>query len=174
MMKQVTNVIKSEKGIALSIALVLLALGGLVMTPLLLSLYTGVSSGQIYQERMELNYAVDAGLEDGLWKTDNDAVPLDLYDYTTVYSYSLPTALNDKGVNVDIQQIWLLDGLESDINGTTPASPPMSITGGVINSDGDFEIRLSYDTPEVELLVDSVAVWLPPEFAYVNASSSGK
>ena len=62
MMKQVTNVIKSEKGIALSIALVLLALGGLVLTPLLFRLYTGVSSGQIYRERIELNYAVDAGV----------------------------------------------------------------------------------------------------------------
>lgn len=173
MMKQVTKIIKSQKGIALSIALVLLALGGLVMTPLLVRLYTGVSSEQIYRERMELNYAVDAGLEDGIWKADNAAVPLDQYDYTTVYSYTLPTALNDKGVNVDIQQVWLLDGLESDINGTTPASPPMSITGGVINSEGDFELRLSYDTPEVELLVDSVAVWLPPDFEYGNNSSSG-
>jgi hypothetical protein len=172
MMKQVNKVIKSQKGIALSIVLVLLALGGLVMTPLLLHLYTGVSSEQIYRDRMELNYAVDAGVEDGIWKADNDAVPLDLYDYTTVYSYSLPTTLNGKDVNVDIKQIWLLDGLESDINGTTPATPPMYITGGVVNSEGDFEIRLSYDTPEVELPVDSVAVWLPPDFEYVNNSSS--
>ncbi len=170
-MKQVTKLIKSEKGIALSIALVLLALGGLVITPLLFHLYTGVSSEKIYRERMKLNYAVDAGVEDGIWKADNDAVPLDPFDYTTVYSYTLPTAINDKDVNVDIQQVWLLDGLESDINGTTPAIPPLSITGGVINSEGDFEIRLGYDMPEVELLVDSVAVWLPPDFAYVNNSS---
>ena len=171
-MKRV-NIIRGQKGIALGIVLILLALGGLVMTPLLLHLYTGVSSGQIYRDRMELNYAVDAGVEDGIWKADNEAVPLDPFDYTTVYSYSLPTQINDKDVNIDIKQIWLLDGLESDINGTTPATPPMSITGGVTNQDGDFELRLSYDTPEVELLVDSVAVWLPPDFEYKNNSSFG-
>lgn len=156
----------------LVIVLVLLALGGLIMVPLLTHLYTGVSSDRIYRERMELNYAADAGVEDGIWKAENEQVPLDPYDYVSVYSYSLPEALNGKDVSVSIKQVWPLDGLESDVNGTTPASPPLSITSGVIDQLGDFEIRLSYDTPEVELLIDCVAVWLPPEFAYVNNSSS--
>jgi len=173
MKKRLGRLIGNEKGQALVVVLCLLAIGGLVITPLLNHMYTGLRSGQMYMEKMVLSYAADAGLEDGIWKTDNDQVPLDPYDYVTEYSYALPEKISGKTVDVRINQIWPLAGLESDVYGTTPAAPELSVTGGVVNYEGKFEVRVSYYTPEEELLIDRVALWLPPGFEYVNNSSEG-
>ena len=173
MKKTLSKLTTNEKGFGLVIVLCLLAIGGLTLVPLLHQMFTGVSSGQIYRGRMALSYAAGAGMEDGIWKTDNDGVPLDPYDYVTEYLYSLPEEINGKAVNVRIKQIWPLSGLESDVYGTTPAAPNLAITGGVVNYEGKFEVRISYYTPEEELLIDRVAVWLPPGFEYVNNSSGG-
>ncbi len=166
------KLLRKEKGQGLVIVLCLVAIGGLMIVPLLNHMHTGLSSGQIYRERMALKYAAEAGLQDGMWKTDNDAVPLEPYDYATEYNYSLTEEINDKSVNVTIKQIWPLNGLESDANGTTPANA-LLITGGIISDSGEYEVCLSYADPEVELPIDKVAVWLPPGFAYVPSSSSG-
>ena len=177
MKKRVSKLIGNEMGQALVIVLCLLTIGGLTIAPLLRHMYTGLTSGQIHSERMPLTYAADAGMEDGIWKTDNEDMQLApynlaLYDYDDEYNYSLPEDINGNAVDVTIKQIWSLDGLESDDNGTVPAIG-LLITGGVISTAGEFQIRISYDTPEEELLIDRVAVWLPPDFEYVADSSSG-
>jgi len=177
MKKRLSKSIRNEKGQALAIVLALLAIGALTIVPLLHYTYTGLSASRIYDEKMELSYAAEAGLEDGIWKTDNEDMQeepynLEPYEYDIVYNYSLPEEINGKSVSIDIKQVWPLAGLESDAYGTEPVDN-LAVTGGVVDALGRFQVRLTYSTPEVELLINRVAVWLPPGFEYDAGSSKG-
>jgi len=172
MKKGLSKSIRNEKGQALAIVLALLAIGALTIVPLLRYTYTGLSASRIYDEKMELSYAAEAGLEDGIWKTDNETIPLNPYDYGTVYNYSLPENINNAAVDVSIKQVWPLAGLESDAYGTEPVDN-LAVTGGVVDVLGGFQVRLTYYDPDEPLYIDRVAVWLPPGFEYDADSSSG-
>jgi len=65
--------IRDEKGQVLILALVLLVVGGLILTPLLGLMSTGLLAGQVYEKKMDELYAADAGVEDAIWriKTNN-------------------------------------------------------------------------------------------------------
>jgi len=78
------------------IVLILLVVGGLVLTPLLGLMGTGLLSGQVYEERMDLYYAADAGVEDAIWKIKYDAPGFYPYEYPE------PLTVNDRSVEVEI------------------------------------------------------------------------
>ncbi len=60
---------KDEKGQALIIVLILILVGGLIIAPMLSYVGSGIKMGkEVYEERMELFYAADSGIEDGLWQ----------------------------------------------------------------------------------------------------------
>lgn len=173
MKKILGALIRNEKGQALVVVLGFLVLGGLTIAPLLAYMSTGLSAGRGYQEKIELNYAADAGIEDALWRTDNEEISLEPYDYETEYDYALPENINDKAVTISIKQIWPLADLESDENGTT-LPDCLVITGGIIDvGEGKYKVQISYDGSEEDLPIDRVAVWLPCGFEYVAGSSSG-
>jgi len=173
MMRIWRRIIENEKGQAFVVVLGFLVLGSLTLTPLLLHMTTGLGSGQLYMKRIELDYSADAGLEDALWKTNNEDVPIDPGDYVTEYNYNLPEDLNEKNVAITISQIWPLIGLETDEYGTTTPDC-LLITGGIIDlGDGEYKVQMSYDGSEGDLPVDRVAVWLPIGYEYVAGSSSG-
>jgi len=67
----------NEKGQALPIALAMLAIGSLVITPLLNLTETALRSGISEEGRMYEHYAANAGTSDGLLKivTDNPNIP---------------------------------------------------------------------------------------------------
>ena len=89
MMKSaVKRLIRDEKG-QLSLALILLVVGGLIITPLLGLMSTGLITGQAYENTMHVLYAADAGVEDGLWQIKHDGLAgfanyteYDYYDYS--------------------------------------------------------------------------------------------
>jgi len=92
----VKRAIKDEKGAALALALVLLVVGGLILTPLLGLMSTGLLAGQVYEKKTDELYAADAGVEDAIWKimhSDNISYPYHLAERLTV---------NSKTVNYDI------------------------------------------------------------------------
>jgi len=123
---------RNEKGQALPLVFCFLVLGALTITTLLVFIITGLRTGQLYQERMKLHYAADAGLEEGLWRMQKEQVPIELGDYETEFNYVLPDNINEKATDISIKQIWPLTDLESDANGTTAPSS-LTITGGIIN-----------------------------------------
>jgi len=173
MNRRLTKVLKGEKGQALIVVLILMVLGGLLIVPCLNYTATSLNTGQIHKETMALIYAADAGVGDALWGIKNETVPIDPFDYETEVSYFLPEEVNDKAVEVTIQQVWPLSGLESDANGTT-SSRHLMITGGIIDEEeGEYKVQMSYDGSAGDLLIDRVGVWLPPGFDYVTGSSSG-
>jgi cytoskeletal protein CcmA (bactofilin family) len=86
--------IRDEKGQVLILALVLLVVGGLILTPLLGLMSTGLLAGKVYEKKMDEYYAADAGVEDAIWKimhSDNISYP---------YYYPEPLTVNNKSVDV--------------------------------------------------------------------------
>ena len=104
MKKTLNKLIGKEQGQALIFALIMLAVGGLIVVPLLFFMNTGLSAGQIYEQKMEGLYAADAGVEDALWKIKND--PPASYPY----SYQL-TDINGLTVSVLIEEVDELYGI---------------------------------------------------------------
>lgn len=154
------------------LVLILLLIGGLIMGPLMGFMSTGLKVGQLHEDMMYRLYAADAGIEDGLYKIKNEELPLDPYDWDTVYTYNLPD-INGKAVEVTIQQTWPLADFEDDSKGTMPHAE-LVVTGFVIdNETGEYQVEISYDGSQGQLFVERVGVWLPAGFGYVDGSASG-
>ena len=83
MKRRLSKVIKSESGQALPIVLVLLVLGGLLISPCLSYAATSLNSGGVIEKNTKGLYAADTGIEDALWKLKTP----DSYSYP--YSYPL-------------------------------------------------------------------------------------
>ena len=73
-MKKNMRVIRDEKGKVLILVLLVLVVGGLVLTPLLGLASTGVVAGEVYERKTAELYAADAGVEDAMWKIMNPDV----------------------------------------------------------------------------------------------------
>ncbi len=112
------KLLRNEEGQAFILALILLAVGGLIIAPLLSYMSTGLIVGQSFEERMDELYAADAGVEDAIWKLIND--PPASYPH----AYQLP-ALNDKAVAITIA---CTDNLTYKITSTATSDDGSSTT----------------------------------------------
>ncbi|MFC1869846.1 hypothetical protein ACFLYE_01075 [Chloroflexota bacterium] len=104
-MKKLLGILISEqKGQALAMALCMLALGSLIIYPLLTLTHTSVKAGQSEESRMYEHYAANAGIMDGVLKliTDNPTIPPHGENWS--HSYSIPNT-NNRSVNVIISTI---------------------------------------------------------------------
>ncbi len=88
----------NEKGNALTMVLIVLVVGGLILAPLLGLMGTGVLAGEVYENKTDELYAADAGVEDAIWKIEND-VP-DSYPY----EYPEPLSVNGNNVSITISR----------------------------------------------------------------------
>ena len=175
--------ITGEKGQALIIVLVLMLLGGLIIAPMLAYMSTGLKVGkEVYEERMHLFYAADSGIEDALWQIKYEKLTslfsdYDPYDYEEAYEYSLPSKVNDKDVDVTIENIWI----PKDIPAPEPADAEQIIEQGKliitgsIPTESTYQIKIFYyydnDEDEEYLTVDTIGIWLPPSFDYMGNCS---
>ena len=105
MKASVKGAMRDERGAVFVMVLALLVVGGLLLTPLLGLMSTGLVSGTVYEESMHLYYAADTGVEDAIWKIMYDSfdwepnqVPPDSY----VYRYPEPLIVDDRGVDIVI------------------------------------------------------------------------
>ncbi|MGB5926211.1 MAG: pilus assembly protein PilZ [Dehalococcoidia bacterium] len=73
MKETIKRIIRDEKGRAMELVLILLTVGGLILTPMLGLMSTGLLAGQVYETKTDELYAADAGVEDAIWKI-NDQV----------------------------------------------------------------------------------------------------
>lgn len=171
-----------EKGQALILSLVLLLLGGLIIAPLLAYMSTGLQSGQVYEDKTDQLYAADSGVDDALWLIKYDhfhsrfASPgYAEYDFTTAWEYDLDEEINDKEVNVVIENVWVPKDIavptESEAQAIIEAGK-LIVTGGISGSS-TYKINVTYYPGDGEnLLVETLGVWLPPGFSYVVGSSN--
>jgi hypothetical protein len=94
----VQRAIRDEKGQVLIMVLILLVVGGLILTPLLGLMSTGLLAGKVYEKKMDELYAADAGVEDAIWKiTHNESISYPYY-------YPKPLTINGKIVDVVINR----------------------------------------------------------------------
>jgi hypothetical protein len=96
------RMIKKEAGQALPITLILLALGGLLIVPMLSFMTTNLKTNIQVENKTEGIYAADAGIQDALWKLGNGIEPFP----EGVESYELqengsPVLINDMTVMVE-------------------------------------------------------------------------
>jgi hypothetical protein len=96
--------VRDERGNVLVMVLILLVVGGLILTPLLGLMSTGLVSGQIYERKMDEYYAADAGVEDACWQlkqTDPDPSKVPASPEEPPLTYSLQS-LNDKDIEITV------------------------------------------------------------------------
>jgi hypothetical protein len=150
-MRRMANRVKGdEKGQALIWALIMVVLIGLIIGPLLGFMGTGVKTGQAHTEEMHRLYAADAGVEHALWHLAQPRPAL---------SGLRPLTVNEKVVEVKVEGVWILDGIELE---TTPGQG-ITVTGEV---RGDwYQIRI---TAARTTKVTRLGVWLPHGFSYVG------
>jgi hypothetical protein len=86
---------KDEHGKVLILALILLVVGGLILTPLLGLMSTGLVAGQVYEKKTDELYAADAGVENGIWHLQQGGSVDDILELT----------INGKAVTVEIEEL---------------------------------------------------------------------
>lgn len=161
-MKLVREILRSELGHALSMALVLLLMGGLFVVPVLLLVTTSLKANMMAEENTSELYAADAGVEYGVWtlKYDEEFVlpvegetPLPLYlPEPTMNGIAVQVTLSNEGVDgykitsaaggttiesyvsLTSSLAWLLDNAVSS-PGTVDLKNDSVVTGGVVSSE---------------------------------------
>jgi len=186
-----------EKGQALIIVALLMIISALIIAPMLSHVGTGLKSGkEVYEERMQLFYAADSGIEDGLWQVDNEQLETLLtgYDKYAYYDeddtdpyqwdYTLPE-VNEKAVQINLRNIWIPKDIgppspgdaKDIIEGVGGESPELVISGS-ISAISTYQIKIAYyydddtDPGGAGLTLSTVGIWLPPGFDYVDGSCS--
>jgi len=91
--------IRDEKGAGvLALVLVLLVVGGLILTPLLGLMSTGLLAGQAYERHTDRLYAADAGVEDAIWQIQTNNLTFG----TNNWSEPWHLTANDKNVTIEV------------------------------------------------------------------------
>ncbi len=100
------RIMRDESGKILIMVLVLLVLGGLLLTPLLGLMSTGLIAGQVYEKKMAELYAADAGVEYAIWMIQNDDVvkPPQSCGDPEQWFYEID-AVNGRSVEVSIEYV---------------------------------------------------------------------
>jgi len=103
----VGKIITDENGKAMVLALILLVVGGLILTPLLGLMSTGLLAGQVYERKMDELYAADAGIEDAVWKIQQQVEQLPVPgcggEEPEPWSYNITDSINKiNGKNVEV------------------------------------------------------------------------
>jgi hypothetical protein len=107
MKKFVNRIIRDEKGHALELVLTLLGLGGLILAPVLGLMSTGLLAGQVYEQKTDELYAADAGVEDAVWKIQQEVEELPTPgcggEEPEPWSYNITDSVNKiNGKNVEV------------------------------------------------------------------------
>ncbi|MBA7599183.1 hypothetical protein ES703_06210 [subsurface metagenome] len=159
---------KDEGGYALIWVLVVLIMAGIILVPLLLLMTAGLTSSHHHEERMVRFYSADAGIEDAAYKIQNDDgnLPQNAGD---TYPYQI-LDVNGYQVDVTIENLWILTGLEDKAGGTMPHADLVVV--GSITEEGTYHVEFSYDG-KGELKINRMGAWLPAGYSYIDGSSSG-
>jgi len=125
MKKALKKLVKEEGGQVFLLTLALLIVGGLVLTPLLNYMSTGLNAGSLFKEATDELYAADAGVEDAIWQIQQgenstivDTTTAEAYGVTF---YGLPPYSVDHDGDPETPDITSTSGTYSiaDVNGKT-------------------------------------------------------
>lgn len=184
----IANLIRGQTGQALVSVLLLLVVGGIVVTPTLHLMGTGVWSGRAYEQKIGEIHAADAGVEDALWHIRNDHLDellgagYNQYDYSSSYDYPYLLSVNDKDVAVSIQNIWIPKDVPAGRLPTASEAKQiiedekLIIVGYPSSTTSTYTIKMVFDwattTERDNLRVKTIGIWLSPGFEYSEYSGS--
>ena len=133
----------NEKGQALPIALLVLAVGSLIIAPTLGQASSTLTGSRVYGQKITERYSADAGVEHAIWNLTNGDLASQLPDQSDSITYQMSETVNGvaPSITVTVDQIdgeggstgeitdAVIDTLEFDtVKGKTP---------GIINISGD-------------------------------------
>jgi hypothetical protein len=177
MKKLLKEILKTQKGQALPMVLILMGISGLILAPLLSYMSSGLKAGETYEQIAEEFYAADAGIEDGLWHIKYDLLEdlltgYERYNYNYEYEYppSYPLNVNDIDVDVSITNVWV----PKDINVPSLAEAQDLIGAGKLIIIGSIpaemtqQVKIYYykEVSDGSLIVNKIGIWLPPGVEY--------
>jgi hypothetical protein len=158
---------RRERGQALILVLVFMFVGSLVIAPLLSFMMTGLKAGQMYENSMLDDYAADAGIEHAVHQIGSGSGNLP-DDIGESLDYSLDKKVNDRDVEISVECIWILDGIEE-----IPKSAKPNSKWAVSARSEPGRIRIEVAFPEGgKGNLEKLGVLIPSKFDYVTGSSS--
>ncbi len=171
---------RNEKGAAMALVLVFMALAALVVPPVLSYVSTGFKTSMIYEDNTRQLYAAESGINDGIWYARYDdfssifGSSYKQYDFQTTWDYDLEGTVNGYTVNVALENVWIPSNITppSDIEARTIIENGLLMLSGSAPAESNtYRIRLSFfpdgtNDPKIETL----GLWLPPGFTYVEGS----
>jgi len=146
------KLLKSESGVILPMAMIMLLAGSILIVPLLNS----VSTGLLISQRIGLadsgDYSGDAGIEDAIWDLTFDDLADDIPNKDDSTMYDIGAPINGETVSVTVKNLGTLlasDDLESGgwtggigwLNSWS-SSGQTSVTGAEQPQEGSYHIRL--------------------------------
>ncbi len=162
-----SRVIRGEVGQALPIVLAMLAVGSLLIVPLLNFVSTSLNAGETVERKIEGLYAADAGVEDALWRLK--------YNKPASFPYSYELAdVNGMSVSVVIGEVTSLSGVELEDSGEHVDW--LEVTKSVSYNDGlgiYFYTLYVTNKCSANVKIERIMIVLPRDVEYVDSSTGG-
>lgn len=165
MKKWLSEIRKGESGMILPVVLIMLTMGSLLTVPVLNYVATGIKTGEMVERKVEGLYAAEAGVEDALWKIQNDTPD------SFPYSYQL-TDVNGLSVNITIENVSEIAGVEIGEEGVHEGWLIISKTS-IYNSGIHTFILSIKNNGGGNMKIEKILVDFPTHLEYVEGSTSG-
>ena len=147
------------------VALIVMALGTLLITPTLCYVATGVKSAAIHERLTQELYAADAGAEYAMWCIKSDV------------SCNSTIIVGGREVDITIGELTELPYGPIITGGGDHVDWLLVYSEVVDNGDNTFTYTINIsnqaESGEPPIKLEQIGVGLPDEFAYVDGSSSG-
>jgi len=168
----------SEKGQALPLALLALAVGMLVISPFMRHASISLISSQIYEQAIIEQYSADAGVEWALWKLKKNPLLTTNHNYDAAPLEPIPDEINSSSFptteirfveeSEEIETIILEWEIEAGWNDYPLDMPGPGTVSLLVETEADYvKVKLLGDTPQMYLLKD------PPYTTELQIESAG-
>jgi len=129
----------SQKGQALPLAILALALGTLVITPFLGHASSSLTGSRVYEQGITELYSCDSGIEYAIWGLMNGELEVPEGEIEILPEFTI----NNKTVNVIVEnqgsQIYLITATATSEDGHSMTIESYVLSGGGWSSDGDID-----------------------------------
>lgn len=158
---------RGEVGQALPLVLAMLALGSLLIAPVLNLVSTSLNTGERIEKKIKGLYAAEAGVEEALWRLR--------YNKPTSFPYSYELSdINGMSVSVVIEELTTLSGVEV---GSPGEHDDWLGIGKLVSYDNGpgiyfYTLYLTNKSP-ANIKIEKIVIDFPPNLGYVVGSTGG-
>jgi hypothetical protein len=170
-----------QRGSAMILVLIFMALAGLTVIPMLDYMSTGLKTGAVFEETTQRLYAAESGVSDALWYVTYSSmdtlfgVAYKDYDFNMAWTYTVNQTVNDHEVDVSIRNVWMPENVVTPLepNARSIIEDGKLLVTSSANNTSTYQIEaVYYPNAGDELNVETIGIWLPPGFDYVPGSSN--